>query len=410
MHKILFIVPAYFNNSPRSIRFRQLISYLKHEYEVHVITMTNNINKNIREMDGVYIHELPYTTMSKLFKLNNVRGRTKSKGGIIKNKGASPEIIKNIFRFMFYSVLFPDSMIVEYFNIKRYLKHILKVYNYRWIVASIMPHTNYLYGKVIKKSNPEIMWICDIGDPLYKNAIKKIYRHQTLAKWFESKYVKYMDKLVVTNTTTKQYYVNTYRSIKSHQVDVVPQGGNDRYKKLKYKIHFDNDIKMIYAGGFYPKLREPGKLYQALEKISEFNINLDLFGEISEIYIPQNYKLKNKVSHKGSIPHEELLKKYQDYDIIVYIDNAYGMQTSGKIYEILSTGVPILFIYNNRNSEMLKITKDSPLVTITENDSDNIIKAIYSIIDNYNKYNYISHNTKEYSWEERAERYKNILK
>jgi glycosyltransferase involved in cell wall biosynthesis len=159
---------------------------------------------------------------------------------------------------------------------------------------------------------------------------------------------------------------------------------------------------MIYAGVFYRKLRDPGALFSAVTALAE-KTQLDIFTGSSKFRVSS----PRVVFHKP-LPYAEILQKYQEYDVLVFLDNAYGIQTSGKIYELIAAKRPILFIYENEHSPTKKLVDDYRGVVFAKNDPAAIMGAIEQIRERYAEFSF-DFPIEEHSWESRGEQYRKVI-
>jgi len=63
-------------------------------------------------------------------------------------------------------------------------------------------------------------------------------------------------------------------------------------------------------------------------------------------------------------------------DIVVFIDNAFGIQTPGKIFEVIASKKPVLFIYSDESTPAFSIAKTYPNIFFAENKKENIISTL----------------------------------
>jgi hypothetical protein len=408
---ILFVVKAFHKDAPRSIRIKNIIPYLSKEFQIHILTMGEDNNEQYLYNGNIVIHAQRYSRFGILI---NLQESVRNKSVIdVKRKTHGYSLKGYIIKYISYLIklcLYPDKFTVEQNNIYRRVALLDAKYKYSVIIALAKPHSIYTLGRKIKRNiNGRKKLIYDIGDPLNNNSIPRHSLSKYLSGYYENKYLKYADSIVVTNNETREMYMREYKYLNSNKVTVIPQGGDNLYIKKKYRLN-GGRLKMIYAGAFYPIIREPFNLYSAIENIKNIDLCLDVYGAIANTYNPPESLFDKKIHMKGAQSHQIIRKKYVEYDIIVFIDNSSGVQSPGKIYEILTTKVPILLIYSNDKSPTLQIVKENQLVTITRNTVKDIEKAILYIYNRYPEYSNVKVETNEYTWEKRSIQYSQLLR
>lgn len=412
MKKILLIVRSFSKVGPQPLRFQMIAGFLKSKYEIHILEIHHQKEVTIFE-NGIWLHKIKYSFPGIFLnpdfnKKNDIKEQNVLK--IYRFKSRVKKIIRNFF--------FPDTLIFEKNNLTEKVNDLIEVQGFYAVVASGFPFTMLILSKTIKKKFPDVKFIYDIGDPFYKNS-QNGYLKDKLAKLFERKYLKYVDKLVVTDKMILRHYLYYFGDVlRKDQVEVVQMGVSSEFLES-----FDSSLKigkscgpsgvlrLVYAGQLYTKLREPFELYKAVNKLSEQggiqSIKLDMFGSFSDLF-KTSTKQNPCIYFKGIVSNKEIIEAYFNCDIIVFLDNAYGMQTPGKIFEVSVIGRPVLFISDAKNSSALEIVKELKHVYPCKNECDSIVDAIKSVnckID----FSIIQKIRKDFSWENRAVQYANLI-
>ena len=307
--------------------------------------------------------------------------KSKSSVVFVGNKSID-KVSKIICRCHFFEKLFHFiGKISEVFSIESLtikLKLILYASKYRqkFDIVYIQTRPFSFTGLIglVRKLFPSAKICMEMTDPLSINVkfhqYPKFRQHQLLQ--YEKK-LKNLDCLIVLNEEIKKYY-SSY--VPNGQVLVVEQGVSDKLIESLSTIYSKEDyeeIRLIYAGSFYQGIREPFELYKAVEESS--NSKLDVFGNFNAEFVINN----NAISCHGIISPEQLYRRYQIYDWIVYIDNDSAYQVPGKLYEILSSQKAILFISNNINSPSYKIASKYEGVYFVKNNSQEIESVLEKV-------------------------------
>jgi glycosyltransferase involved in cell wall biosynthesis len=408
--KILFFIPRYLKLSdPTSVKFRHILPDLSGENEIHVLCFYRGTVQNKVSEDNLTIHQIPYSKMGrKIFVKSGVKIIQNGK----KQEYKSSSLRRLSGKLKGWALFFPDPLIVEYFSIKRALQSLISEHDFDIVVGSANPHTTQMFASYAKKIKPGIIWIQDIGDP-FKSPYDRYLTVKILSFLgflYEKKCAKYIDYLIVTNEATKKYYVRRYKPYREDNVAIHRHGAvilDQNKERPMIKRNDKLPLKLIYAGTFYDGFREPYHLYSALKKLKD-DFELDLFGSIPYRHLPQDNQ--GNIFYKGSLSYKDLQERFGSSDIIVYIDNAYGLQTPGKSYEVLCKYKPVLCIYENDNSPILELYRKIPFVFMCKNNENEIITALKDLKEK------ISHGQVDFeydislfSWEKRVSEYDNIL-
>lgn len=411
MHKssLLFVVRSFSRTGAQPIRFRQILSHLAGHYEIHVLELTHG-QEGVRHESGITIHSLGYSWPGRLF--NPGDARTGTRGGMAGRSGKLKTVLTRLAR----NLLFPDSLITEGTRLRREAVRLAAGLKCDVVVLSAFPFTVLLCINVLKRKTAARV-ILDIGDPFYKNSKNGLIRDQ-LAFVFEKRYLKSVDRLIVTNAITRDHYLSNYTFLRAEQVAIVSHGVSDSFisavsgNEGVQTLERDRSVfRLAYAGQLYMKMREPFELYKAIlllndQKLSG-EVRLDMYGSYNREFLNCGAAAPY-VSFKGMIAHNDLVRTYLDYDAIVFIDNAYGMQTPGKVFEIALINRPVLCIADRANSPALSEISEYSHIVVTENKSDMIVSAIRKIMETEFSFRALK-NVRSFSWESRSQEYKKII-
>lgn len=298
-------------------------------------------------------------------------------------------------------------------GIKKQLKKIKHDNSIDVIILGIMPHSFLPLARYIKKYFSHVKLVIDISDPFYAN-VKKKYRSllkNTIIFYYERYYLRFADTITVLNKEVGDFYKDTYKL--KCRIEVVEQGFERYQTKTKTQspdrlITSDSKstIKLIYGGHFYYNLRDPEFLFNALEEVN-LDIRLNIYGG------GFNWGLKakhicNKIFFYESIPQEQLDIQFQNSDIIVFLDNQYGIQVPGKTLEILKYGKPILFISSHSSSPSSTYLVGYKGLVHVKNNSHDIIIGLSKCIE-MRDHNYEYPELQKYTWEHLVEKLENLI-
>jgi len=373
LKNILFITAEIHPNSAQGVRYVILFKHLSQHYEITHLTY----NSRLFEPGNC-----------KNISVNNTRMNNKLLAILFKVK-----------KYLFNKFSFPDRFIFEIKRYNRIIKQILNNNHFEAMIIGMTPFSFYKVGKHIRNLKPEINLIADLSDPFAGSVdvIKHGAYLKKRRKTFEKKYLKYFDKIVVLNEKIKTFYYETF-SLPEEMFAVLEQGVDENFLaafKTQYPqtAQKTNGINLIYAGGFYKGFREPFNLYKSIEE-SLFDIHLDIYGGIKKKFLPNK---SDKIIYHGLISNSELVQKYASADVVVMIDNSFGIQVPGKTIECLAISKPILFIYENSESPTLQYVREATGIIICKNEITDIKKAL-AIISEHNTEVVKSFDYSRYTW------------
>ncbi len=397
---ILFLQPSYDVDLPRNIRTNNIVSFLAKQFDITIQCF--NIGK----------HRLPKG------EVRFIRSEFSFLGKYVFNKSASGTTLKGVGRFVssainliFNRFLFPDSYVLEHSRVIKKISQELPDIDV--IIASIVPFSNItLAYKLRKKLYQKSKIILDIGDPLTNNPthnstfLKRVSTYipflNYLKSRFERKYLPQADMIIVTNELTRKYYMDRY-ALDSGQITVIPQGVDiNTFQEIK-EPEIDN-LHMIYAGAFYTGFRDPGIFFKALDEIDDPAILVRLVG------VGSSYErdiTSSGIEILDRMTQDQLAVEYAKANCLLFYDNPPGLQTSGKIYELMALKKPILFIYHSAKSPVYQWAKAYPNVVFCENEVDSIIEGIIKIkLLIHQRFNY---NVDHFSWQKRSADFEKLI-
>jgi len=261
-----------------------------------------------------------------------------------------------------------------------------------------------MLADIVKAKGNDAKLIFDIGDPFWGNSARKTgFLMDILTKHYEKKYLSLADAIIVTNMETKTHYIETYGdTLEGKHIAIISQGADiqETYDGAT-TIVSDECLRLVYAGQFYDKLREPFELFEAVNNYRTFPVVLDLYGPISSRFLV-GYSDRDHhacINYKGVLPHNMMAQVYREASALVFIDNAYGVQMSGKLFELIAMKKPILFIYSNEHSLSLQIIRTYPGAIISRNSACEIMSTLSKLRSTSLHFDF---DMTPYSWENKS--------
>ena len=404
---LVFLVPIFDSSAPRTIRVKNIIPCLSEQYRITVVCLSGDITEISTEKSEQYeILRVPYSWLSRNITIRRYSNRDYN------------VIVRSFVRALSYVIqrfgLFPDAWIYERKNILKALRTVDQPIDI--LIASMMPFSTakmaFDHRDGVSENGPIV--ICDIGDPLSKNIILKVRHGVTKRKRYEQYVVDNSDHIITTNKMTVDYYCDQFGA-HAENVSCVPQGA----PVSNSKVVFDNSesdhgaeqaVNMVYAGIFIDKARDPRLLFDILKQFQN-EIRVQVCGGINQYFKTDN----DHVQFRGEIPHSEIHEFYGQGDLLLYIDNSHGIQTSGKIYELLALRKPILFLYSGANSAVKdECSGFGHIIYVQNNELDLqfVLSDIKMRMEQANVWleSNSDYNISDFSWDTRASQFLGVIR
>lgn len=279
------------------------------------------------------------------------------------------------------------------------------------VVTSSPPFSLLLTGFKIKNTP----WVIDYRDPWTGSYLGRyLFRwEENLAKAVE-KYCIHKSSAVVTVTEKIMEYLTHQYPEDREKIHLIRNGYDGDDFPKSFKREKDNNTVITYMGTFN-NLVTSDLIFEAFREL--FKIKPDIkdnivFKHIGYSSVGGLDRRANKVELKkfistGYLPHKEALSELMDSDILLLLggkrDEGNWIVT-GKIYEYLRSGLPIVAVTNNK--EIQNLVNSSGLIIDFEPES--IARGILKVILNPDSFKPVS-NYQDYSWENLSRKYANLL-
>ena len=405
MAKVLWITDFVEATAPRHIRTRALVQHLSAEHEIHVLALdarsagSTAVPYRGHQVQGSRIgwwfwrvKKTPWNSYSQAEKCFR--------------------IVPKLAHMVLAKFIFPCSMVLHLEAYRKMLRQLLSREDFQVVVLCVAPFTNYVLAAVVKQSGRDVKLSCDIGDPLVENSTKSETDVSLIRriKQLEGNALLLADCVVVTNSGTKEHFLKHYgEKVDPSDIHVVPNGTPP--VALPEDAPADTTEpscrQLVYAGTFYPKLREPFALFQAVRSLADKDVHLSLYGPRSHFTTGKQVDGRC-IEYRGQLSYEEVPLMYQQADILVFIDNAFGVQTPGKIFKLIAARKPLLFIYENEESPTLELIRDYAGAVLCKNDPIDIQSLIDELIEHRSSISY-DFDIQPFLWKTRCKEFGRVI-
>lgn len=211
-------------------------------------------------------------------------------------------------------------------------------------------------------------WVADCGDPYMGNPLSK---HPFYFKYIEKWFCKKTDYLTVPIEDAKKGYYPEFRD----KIEVIPQGFNFSEVNLDGLYKGNNVPTFLYAGVFYPNIRDPRPF---LDYLITLDIDFRFIVYTKSVGLLASYKerLGEKMIINDYIPRQQLLIEMSKADFLINFENNTSTQSPSKLIDYALCKRPVLSINSN-------VKLDTKIV----NDFFNGIYERQLVIHNVEQYN-----------------------
>ncbi|QIA06723.1 glycosyltransferase [Draconibacterium halophilum] len=267
------------------------------------------------------------------------------------------------------NILIPDPRIFWVRPTAKRLQKLIPELKPDFIITTGTPHSIHLIGRRLKNLFPEIPWLADLRDPWSDlDMLDQFY----VSGWARNRQRSLEQSVLETAdvvTTVSPTWTKELQAKVETPVHCITNGyDSEDFKNYDYQSANDNFI--ISHVGIINSYRNPEPLWSALEELCtelpdfKRKLKLQIIG-ITDAGLGKSLdkfpQLRERTSVTGYIPHEEVVKKYQESACLLLLlnntKNSNG-HIPGKFFEYLASGKPILAIAPE-NSDVAGIINDN---------------------------------------------------
>lgn len=230
-----------------------------------------------------------------------------------------------------------------------------------------------------------ILYEIDPNSNRYKypaSFVEKLWKKR--CKIWERKIYKRMD-YIIHMESHRNHYSDSYFSFfnKKTRYSDIP---NFIPKRISNKFP-SSTPKLLYAGAFYPALREPYNMFKIIGLLKQrIDFSFDIYtGKSMRKEIVRLSNEYDMVNVHDVVQERELLDIICQSDILISVGNINSDFLPSKILMYMSTGKPILHFYNDDNDVSKRYLENYPLVFFIderESFSESLMNELLVFISN----------------------------
>jgi len=270
-------------------------------------------------------------------------------------------------------------------------RKLIKEQNITHIFSSFRPYSDHAIAYLLKRTFPQLHWTADFRDvqvdPNRKNVLFPRFQH-----WCNKQLLKHAD--LVTSVSQgyteylSRYNDNTYCLNNGAEVIDSPLSGHPPFSKFT----------LSYTGTVYPELQNPAILLKALQelidegKIPPDDLQVVLAGRDGEVWENwlKTYDLLFLLNNQGPLSRSKALDIQHRSHVNLLLSwsspQLKGVLT-GKLYEYLNAGHPILSVINGvHDPEFEELFDDFRAGLITYTQHGNLSRLKLFLLDLYTQW------------------------
>lgn len=242
--------------------------------------------------------------------------------------------------------------------------------NFDAVVSTFGPASSHYVACEAKKSNPDLKWFADYRDLWSDNPHPDITDDQrsALRKKENATVAEWADVI----TTVSQTFANKLQAQLGKTPTVISNGYDISLSDLERNIEIPPPLpkkrttRIVYTGTIYKGSQTPEPLLKVLMelhrdgKISADEVCVEFYGsrvEVAESFA-RNRNYAPFIKLMGHVPREKALQAQQTSDLLLLLENPAAKDNgvlTGKVYEYLAAGRPVLSLGSAANSEIAEL-------------------------------------------------------
>lgn len=322
--------------SPTGMCTKRYLSLLSDDYEIDVICISSAEKPAQAEEDGVRVHALLGKRMQKERRGGALTRAAAHAIGAAQMKTA---VLGNL-------AWFREQALAR-------LKEIHCEHPVDAVFSVCSPFAAHCAAMEFKRENPGVRWCAYTVDPYAADGrIRPVFYGKERLAAFECGVCARADVLLLSEEVCA---AREDLRVCNQDCRSLPYLLPELPREPLQTAEFSNEyINCVYAGRFYPKLRNPELMLKAFCTVSVPELRLHLFSagceDIVKKYIAQDHRI---VLH-ASVSHEKIGKIYRSADFLINVENSIPDFLPSKLFEYIAACRPIISFGSGQSRELLK--------------------------------------------------------
>lgn len=297
----------------------------------------------------------------------------------------------------------------------RETRRLLRAETFDCLITSSPPESAHLVGLMLGRSRPS--WVADFRDGwCFEPYMVRFRTSPQLAidRWLEERVARGADVTVgatrpISDDLAQRYGV-TSRWV-SNGFDPAAVPADD----AKLPTEETRGFKIVYTGQLWgPRGRTPEPFFEALRRVGSETDLPSVKLVHAGVLTPEDETLIDRtgvselVEHVGVLGRAEVVALQRSADVLLLITSADSQQATGKLFEYLAAGKPILALADGNEAERL-VRETGTGVAVRPGDVDAIADALRRAARGDLSREYAPHGIEQYAYPRLAEEMADVI-
>ena len=322
--------------SPTGLCTKRYLSLLRDVFEIDVICISSAEKPMQAEEDGVRVHALLGRRM-----------QTERRGGALIRTAAHAIGGAQIKTSVLGNLAWFRDQALDL------LKQIHSERPVDAVFSVCSPFAAHCAAEEFKRENPNVRWCAYTVDPYAADGrIRPLFYNRERLAAIECEVSAHADVLLLS----EEVYA-AREDLRSCCSDcrklpyLLPEISGAPLQNAEFSNEF---INCVYAGRFYPKLRDPEPMLQAFRAVSNPDIRLYLYSTGCEDTVRKYAAQDGRILLHAPVSHEKIGEIYQSADVLVNVENSSPEFLPSKLFEYIAACRPIVSFGSGQSRELLK--------------------------------------------------------
>lgn len=334
-------------------------------HDIHVLTPAKHAFDGTldlpRDLSGIHVHEVGYLPF---FQKALAMPSPGLSVGVVRW-----ERLKTLTRRMrFILGMFGDPRLLAYLPLVRKGRALMRSLNFDFIIASSPPEVTLFAARKLSRDTG-VPWVADFRDLWFYEM--RLYHSRAAARLAGpvNRWLTKSAAALVTVSGGLRQRLTAYL----HRPVFLSYNGyfeQERNAGSAHDHNSDGRIHIVYTGRVYPDRQNPAPLFHAIQTMRQSvpdvaaRLVVDFYG-FEEPWLREliaKFSVGDFVRMHGFVPYRQSIAAQRAADILLLLDwtdrRAEGVVT-GKLFEYLASGRPILAIGTRKDSEAARIITDA---------------------------------------------------
>jgi hypothetical protein len=251
-------------------------------------------------------------------------------------------------------------------------------------------HVSNVVGWRLKRATA-LPWIAHFSDPWISAGLPYRPLQHLIGRYYEKRILRDADKLVFVAPQAAQRVLSSYPQHWHKRIQIIPHGYEPltpEIRQVRPAAQRGRPLRMIHAGAFYPSMRTPDTLIEALRRLQQRQtltgrLEIHCVGVDTTCYQPQVEAagVREVLRLRQSVPYDECQRLVAASDMTLIIDTPGfgGIFLPTKMIEAFAFDHPVLGLAD-KDSAVADVLLGAGLHWADLNDPDDIARSLTTLL------------------------------